>query len=82
MLKNLDNNFFLILAVTIFVAVILLLEGVYLTWRTYKGPEVKQIEKRLRALAAAHDDGTQTALLRQRMMSELPFLERFLYSFR
>lgn len=80
MLQNLDNNFFLILSVTVFVAVILLLEGVYLTWRTYKGPEVKQIEKRLRALSAANDKGSQSVLLRQRIMSELPIIERFLYS--
>lgn len=80
MLQNLDNNFALILAVLVFVTVILLLEGLYLTWRTYKGPEAKQIEKRLRALSAAHDNSAQAVLLRQRMMSELPVLERFLYS--
>lgn len=80
MSQILDNNFFVILAVMVFVAVILLAEGLYLWWRTYKGPEARQIDKRLRALSAARDDAAQSVLLRQRMMSELPFLERFLYA--
>jgi tight adherence protein B len=80
MLQSMDSNFFLILSVLVFVAVMLLLEGGYLMWRAYKGPEAKQIEKRLRALSAAHDNSAQAALLRQRMMSDLPLLQRLLYS--
>jgi tight adherence protein B len=80
MLQSMDSNFFLILAVLVFTAVMLLLEGGYLMWRAYKGPEAKQIEKRLRALSAAHDHSAQAALLRERMMSDLPLLQRLLYS--
>ena len=80
MLKNLDGSFFLILSTLVFVAVMLLLEGLYLMWKAYKGPEAKKINQRLRALSAAADESAQAILLRQRMMSDLPFLDRLLYS--
>ena len=80
MLQNMDGNFFLILSVLVFVAVMLLLEGLYMMWNSYKGPEARKVTRRLQALSAASDDSVQAKLLRQRMMSELPFMERFLYS--
>jgi tight adherence protein B len=67
--------------VLVFVAVLLLLEGLYLIWRTYKGPEAKKIEKRLRALSASVDNTAQAQLFKQRMLSEVPALERLLLSF-
>lgn len=78
MLKNIEGNAFLIVAVLVFVAVLLLLEGLYLLWRNYKGPEAKKIEKRLRTLSASADTTTQAQLMKQRMLSEVPFLERLL----
>jgi tight adherence protein B len=67
-----------LLSVLVFIAVILLLEGVYLMWKTYKGPEAKKIELRLKALSAAADGSARSHLLRERMMSELPPFQRFL----
>jgi tight adherence protein B len=78
MLQNLGGNVFVIISVLVFVAVLLLLEGLYLIWKSYKGPEVKQVEKRLRALSAAHDSTDQAQLLKERLMSEVPALQRFL----
>jgi tight adherence protein B len=52
----------------------------YLMWKTYKGPQAKKIELRLRALSAAADGSAQSHLLRERMMSELPPFQRFLLS--
>ena len=75
---NIGGNAFLIIAVLVFVTVLLLLEGLYLLWRNYKGPEAKKIEKRLRALSASVDTTAQAQLLKQRMLSEVPFLERLL----
>ena len=43
------------LTIMAFVAVVLLLEGLYLMWNSYKGPEAKKIEQRLRALSAGSD---------------------------
>ncbi|MEP6875229.1 MAG: type II secretion system F family protein [Burkholderiales bacterium] len=80
MLQNIGGNAFLIISVLVFVAVLLLLEGIYLIWRSYKGPEAKKIEKRLRALSASVDKSAQAQVLKQRMLSEVPALERLLLS--
>jgi tight adherence protein B len=60
-----------------FVAAVLLLEGLYLTWNAYKGPEAKRIERRLRAMAAG-GGGAEASILKQRMLSESPPLQRML----
>ena len=78
---NIGGNAFLTIAVLVFVAVLLLLEGLYLLWRNYKGPEAKKIEKRLRALSASDDNTAQAQLLKQRMLSEVPLFERLLLNF-
>ena len=67
-----------LLSVLVFIAVILLAEGLYLIWATYKGPQARKIEQRLKALSAAADKTAQSHLLRERMMSELPPFQRFL----
>ncbi len=78
MLQSIFGNFFLVLSVLVFVAVVLLLEGAYMMWNTYKGPQAKKIEQRLQVLSAASDTTAQARLLRQRMLSTLPPLERIL----
>jgi tight adherence protein B len=67
-----------LLSVLVFIAVILLFEGVYLMWMTYRGPQAKKIERRLSALSAAPDPAAQASLLRERMLSELPPFQRML----
>ena len=78
MLQNIGGNALLIISVLVFIAVLLLLEGLYFLWKSYKGPNAKKIETRLRALSASHDNSQQTQLLKQRMLSEVPAIERFL----
>jgi tight adherence protein B len=78
MLNKVVGNFPLMLSVLVFIAVVLLLEGCYLMWKTYRGPQARKTALRLRALSAAADTSTQSRLLRQRMMSELPPVERLL----
>lgn len=78
MLQNIGGNAFLIMAILVFLAVLLLLEGAYLFWKSYKGPEAKKIQTRLRALSASRDNSKQSQLLKQRMLSEVPALERML----
>lgn len=68
-----------LLSVLVFVAVILLLEGLYLLWKTYKGPQAKKIQQRLKALSAAGDGSAQSHVLRERMLSELPPFQRLLF---
>jgi len=77
-LQNIGGNALLIISVLVFIAVLLLLEGIYFLWKSYKGPNAKKIENRLRALSASHDSSQQTRLLKQRMLSEVPAIERFL----
>ena len=80
MLSSLMGNSYLVMVVLVFVAVLLLLEGLYMMWRSYRGPEATKLETRLHALSATHDRTQQTQLLRQRMLSELPAMERILQS--
>lgn len=78
MLPSLLGNSYLVVLVLVFVAVLLLLESVYVTWRAHRGPEAMKMKARLHALSATRDRSAQTLLLRQRMLSELPPMERFL----
>lgn len=75
------NGFFPLFTILAFVAVVLLVEGLYLLWNSYKGPEAKKVEQRLRALSASSDRSEQAAVLKNRMLSEVPLLERLLLSF-
>jgi len=78
MLQSLAGNSFLILAGLIFLAVLLLLEGLYEVWKSYKGPEAKKIESRLRALSGSLDKSAQASFLKHRMLREVPVLQRYL----
>ena len=80
MLSSILGNSFIVLSVLVFVAVVLLLESLYLAWRGHRGPQAMKLKSRLHALSATRDSTAQTRLLRQRMLSELPPLERFLQS--
>ena len=78
LLTSLFGNLFYAFIVLAFVAAVLLLEGLYLTWAAYKGPEAKRIERRLRAMSAGGAGGAEASILKQRMLSESPPLQRLL----
>lgn len=80
MLQSLAGNNFLVVVVLVFVAVMLLLESLYLMWRTHKGPEARKFHNRLQVLTAVRDVTPETQLLKQRLLSDLPPLERRLKS--
>lgn len=61
-----------------FVAAVLFLEGLYLTWNSYKGPESKRIVRRLRSMSAGSGGNEQTSILKQRLLSDVPAMERLL----
>ena len=61
-----------------FLAIVLLLEGGFMMWNSYKGPEAKKIEQRLRALSAGEHGDASLALLKQRNLSQMPAMERML----
>jgi tight adherence protein B len=62
-----------------FIAVVLLLEGIYLMWNTYKGPNSGRIESRLQAISAGwHGSNESTNIYKRRLLSDSPKLERLL----
>lgn len=63
-----------------FLAVVLLLEGGYLLWNDYRGPEVMKMERRLQALSAGGHGLEAVSLLKKRSRDEASMLERFLAS--
>jgi len=73
-----NNSFFPLFALLAFVAVVLLIEALYMIWNSYKGPEAKKIEQRLRALSASFDTSARAAVLKNRMLSEVPAIDRLL----
>lgn len=81
MAEHIGSNGFLVVAILVFVTVLLLLEGLYLVWRNYKGPEALKIEERLRALSASAETSAHAQLVKERMLSDVPALERLLLSF-
>ena len=81
MLTSLAGNSFLILAVLVFVAVMLLLESLYVMWRSHRGPEAKKLQ-----VAPARAVGDAATAPRRRSCSSsacsasCPLLERYLQS--
>ena len=78
MISDLFGNLLAIFVVLAFIAIVLLMEGLYLTWSAYKGPEAKRIQKRLRAMSASGSSTTEASILKQRLLSEAPLLQRWL----
>lgn len=68
--------YFLFLALC-FLAVVMLLEGLYLTWNAHLGPEARRIEQRLRAIYAAGNH-VEAPLVKKRLLSDVPAFERLL----
>lgn len=73
-----DMSFALFVVVG-FVAVVLLIEGLYVYWNDTKSPEVKRVGERLRAISAGgHAQGEDLQLIKQRMLSESPGVQQLL----
>jgi tight adherence protein B len=77
-LTGLLGNLFAAFILLAFIALVLMLEGLYLTWNAYRGPEAKKIERRLRALSAGGTGGAEASILKQRLLSEAPTLQQWL----
>ena len=74
----LSNGVFPLIVVIAFVAIVLFVESAYLIWNTYQGADARQAERRIRALSAASDQSERAAVLKGRLLSEVPFFERLL----
>ncbi|MEN9315168.1 MAG: hypothetical protein RIS35_1561, partial [Pseudomonadota bacterium] len=65
-------------AVAVFVAVVLLIEGGYALWQSYRDSESRRLEKRLGQFAALSPEGGAQSLMKQRVFSDWPEADAFL----
>ena len=77
-IQTFTGNYFLVTVALMFVAAMLLLESLYLFWRSSRGPAAKKIGKRLRSLSPGSDHSNQALLLKPHNLSDVPALERLL----
>src|SRR5690242_8391473 len=65
--------------ILVFVAVVLLIEGMYLTWNSAKGPEAERVARRLRMMSAGGHVGSESqSMIKKRLLSESPLFQRLL----
>jgi tight adherence protein B len=67
---------YLIFLVSAFFAVVLLLEAGYTAWNASRGPEARRIQHRLQAMSAGSTVSAESSIVKQRLLSEMPTLER------
>lgn len=73
------NYLYYIFVTLIFIAVVLVIEGAYLTWHSFKGPEADRVARRLRAMSAGGHGGAQDiSISKERLLSKTPILQRIL----
>jgi len=72
------DYFYYLFVILAFIAVVLFLEGSYLAWDAYKGPEAKRIERRLRSMSAGAHEGEELSIVKKRLLAESPALDRLL----
>jgi tight adherence protein B len=72
------DSVFLTFVIIAFVAVVLLIEGAYLLWNSYRGAEAQRVQQRLAALSAAGHAADGYQLLKQRFLGKSAAAERML----
>lgn len=77
-MQSLLSNSFLILSILVFATVLLMLKGLHMIWTSYRGEAAKRLAAQLRALSASSESTADAKLLKQRMLSDIPALDRLL----
>jgi tight adherence protein B len=72
-----DYSFSLLLIIG-FVAVVLLFEGIYAYWNDTRSPEVRRVANRLRAISAGGHAEGEAKLIKERVLSHTPSVQRLL----
>lgn len=80
MLQFFAQNGFGVITVLVFVAALLLMEALYLFWRSAKGPQARKLSRRMQALATDGGSSSPVRVLKGATLSKLPGLERWLSS--
>src|SRR5512137_644935 len=65
-------------SILVFAAVVLLVEGGYVWWSDMRGPEARRVERRLQMMSAGAHEEQNTSVLKQRLLSSTPGIERML----
>ncbi len=68
--------------IAVFILVLGFIEAVYLAFKTTRNPEKKEVRRRLSALSFASQQNEEIDIVRKRMLSEVPWLNRVLLGFR
>ena len=69
---------FYFFATLIFIAVVLIIESLYLIWNSSRGPEAERVARRLRVMSAgAHGSEQNSSIIKERLLSETPALQQF-----
>jgi tight adherence protein B len=73
------DTLYYIFGTLIFIAVVLLIEGAYLSWNSSKGPEAERIARRLRVMSAGRHAGAENnSIIKKRILSKTPAVQRLL----
>ncbi len=71
----------ILIAVGIFVATVLLIEGAYFSYRRIYNPERKKVRARLKGLSREGYDGESIDIIRKKVASDVPWLNRIFLRF-
>ncbi len=72
------DTLFILFMLSAFLAVVLLVEGLYHMWNASQGPEAKRIAKRLQNMSASSYAGRTPVIIKKRLLSQTPAIERLL----
>ena len=72
----------LLIGIVIFILVLGIIEAIYLTFRTIKNPEKSEVRRRLSTLSLATYENEDIDILRKKLLSEVPWLNRMLLRIR
>ena len=68
----------IVIGLGVFLATVLLIEGIFLTFRAFKNPERQRLQAKLQELSFEEYRKTSTDLERKRVLSQLPWLNNLL----
>lgn len=69
---------FILFVVLLFVAVLLLVWGIYMAWQTHRDPEAERVARRLRGVIGGESRALDVTITKERRLSENPDLEPLL----
>ena len=68
----------LVILLLVLLAVLLMGMASYMIWQSLQGPQARKMARRLQALTVSLDRSPQTVLLKERLLSQVPLLQRWL----